>query len=269
MQQVKVGGTTYTIMRGKTKIDGTGYTIFGGKTKVGGTAYAIDLGPLPSDYRRVKWIEARAKGPYVVLPFTSQVGLKATFEFAVSDTYFLSKTDGRYYNTWGYFYSSGYHDQEFLMFKSSGSSALPSVSIDYGGVGARISNLSLEANTLYEVSIVTRGDTSTTTSGFCSVTFDGQTVTNTDMGDTGRGIDGGDEMRLFTLKYFGATSNNYPGPGMFGRMTFSDSSNNVLCDLWPCYRRSDGEPGFWDSVGKTFLSNSGSGTLYAGPTVIS
>lgn len=263
----KIGGTTYTIMRGKTKIGGSEFTIFGGKTKIDGTSRVIDFGKVPAGYRRVKWIEARAKGPYIVLPFTSQIGLKATFEFALSDEYFLALTDARYYNTWGRYNSNADYRQYFSMYKASGASSLPRLLLNYGSVQARISDVSLEANTLYEASIVTRGAYPNT--GFCSITFNGQTISNVDIGDTGRGLTGGGEMRLFTLKDFGATSDKYPGPGMFGRMTFYDSSDAVICDLWPCYRSSDSAPGYWDSVSETFLTNQGSGSLFSGPTIIS
>lgn len=263
MQKVKVGGTAYTILRGKTKIDGTTYTIFGGKTKVGGTGYAIDLSPVPSDYRRVKWIEATAKGPYIVLPFTTQQGLKVDFEVAFSSD-FLTSSDALYYNVWGYAYSSGIYDQYFTAYKPSGSSALQRVIYRAGNSNgeSRISDLTLAADTLYDVSVSASG---TSSSASTAMTFNGVSTTA-----TGKGItSGGREMRLFTLAYWGSTSSKYPGPGRIGRFTAYDSSNNVLCDLWPCYRRSDSVPGFWDAANQTFLYNSGTGSLSSGPTVIS
>ena len=263
MQQVKVGGTTYTIMRGKTKIDGTGYTIFGGKTKVGGTAYAIDLGPVPSDYRRVKWIESTAKGSYIVLPFTTQEGLRVDFEVAFSSD-FLTRSDAIYYNAWGYYYSSGYYNQVFSMYRASGTSSKPKAEFRCSNADSEstLNNLTVTADTLYEVSVTATGNY---TSGSTTMTFNGQSTSA-----TGRGLNaGGREMRLFTTSDFWATSNNYPGQGRIGRFTAYNSSNELLCDLWPCYRRSDGEPGFWDTVSETFLTNAGSGSLVAGATVIS
>lgn len=45
------------------------------------------------------------------------------------------------------------------------------------------------------------------------------------------------------------------------------SNRNLLCDLVPCYRKSDGEIGMYDLVSKTFLTNAGTGTFTKGADV--
>ncbi len=41
-----------------------------------------------------------------------------------------------------------------------------------------------------------------------------------------------------------------------------------LCDLIPCYRKSDNEPGMYDLLGNAFYTNTGSGAFEVGPDVI-
>lgn len=43
-------------------------------------------------------------------------------------------------------------------------------------------------------------------------------------------------------------------------------TEELLCDLWPCQRKSDLAVGFWDTISKTFKTNQGGGTVSAGPT---
>lgn len=42
------------------------------------------------------------------------------------------------------------------------------------------------------------------------------------------------------------------------------STNEIVCALVPCYRRTDGVPGMYDTVNKLFLENKGTGSLSYG-----
>ena len=44
-------------------------------------------------------------------------------------------------------------------------------------------------------------------------------------------------------------------------------NNNVVADFIPCYRKSDGEIGMYDTISKTFYTNSGTGTFLKGDDV--
>lgn len=44
-------------------------------------------------------------------------------------------------------------------------------------------------------------------------------------------------------------------------------NNNVVADFVPCYRKSDGEIGMYDTVSKTFYTNAGTGTFLKGADV--
>lgn len=56
--------------------------------------------------------------------------------------------------------------------------------------------------------------------------------------------------------------------GKFGRIQIiNQNSGGLKLNLVPCYRISDGEIGMYDSVSKTFYTNSGTGTLLKGDDV--
>ena len=46
-----------------------------------------------------------------------------------------------------------------------------------------------------------------------------------------------------------------------------DNNNNLICDLVPCYRKSDGVIGMYDLVSDVFRTNLGTGTFTKGPDV--
>lgn len=46
-----------------------------------------------------------------------------------------------------------------------------------------------------------------------------------------------------------------------------DESNTLSLNLVPCYRKSDGEIGMYDTVSKTFYTNAGTGTFLKGADV--
>lgn len=67
---------------------------------------------------------------------------------------------------------------------------------------------------------------------------------------------------------------NFNGSLLFGGSTriysfkyYNSSTNALLADYVPCYRKSDNVAGFWDVVSETFKTNSGSGSFTVGPTV--
>lgn len=52
-----------------------------------------------------------------------------------------------------------------------------------------------------------------------------------------------------------------------GRFSYHDKSNTLICDLYPCYRKSDGVIGMYDLVRGLFLTNVGSGSFTKGTNV--
>lgn len=66
---------------------------------------------------------------------------------------------------------------------------------------------------------------------------------------------------------------NYNGSARFGynrtikAFKYYDKTDTLICDLVPCYRKSDGVVGMYDVARKTFLTNAGSGTFTKGADV--
>lgn len=61
------------------------------------------------------------------------------------------------------------------------------------------------------------------------------------------------------LRYGGARQIHY--------FKYYDKTDTLICDLVPCYRKSDGVVGMYDVARKTFLTNAGSGTFTKGADV--
>ena len=49
--------------------------------------------------------------------------------------------------------------------------------------------------------------------------------------------------------------------------SYYDKNDVLICDLVPCYRKSDGEIGMYDTVRKMFLTNAGTGSFIKGTDV--
>lgn len=68
---------------------------------------------------------------------------------------------------------------------------------------------------------------------------------------------------------------NYNGTARFGGMRrigyfkYYGKNNELICDLIPCYRKSDGVIGMYDIVREIFLTNVGSGTFTKGADITS
>ena len=72
-------------------------------------------------------------------------------------------------------------------------------------------------------------------------------------------------LALFGQHYNG----NYRSSGTFNIYSFKyyDKNDNLICDLVPCYRKSDGEIGMYDIVRKMFLVNQGAGKFIKGADI--
>lgn len=66
---------------------------------------------------------------------------------------------------------------------------------------------------------------------------------------------------------------NYNGNARFGydraikAFKYYDKTNTLICDLVPCYRKSDGVIGMYDIARQSFLTNAGSGAFTKGADV--
>ena len=77
-------------------------------------------------------------------------------------------------------------------------------------------------------------------------------------------IDG--NLYLFAQNYKG--SPRFGDARQIGKFKYFDKNYNCLCDLIPCYRKSDNEPGMYDRLTGKFFTNIGSGSFIIGPEII-
>lgn len=249
--KVNIGGTTYTVAYGKTKIGGTTYDIGMGKTKIGGTNKDIILSTIPYKYQQVEYIKnsSSSNKPYINLPITSQEGLKLEI-YAASEGYsntqcFIgtySDTNSSYSqkfyladNGESFFYGYAICAGTSLDARWSASTSLKFYRIFFGNYGVS-NNMSLY---LYEPS---NGRESTETK------TRNKALTGT-----------GSSMRI--MRADASTR------GLYGRITAYDANNAIIMDLYPCYRKSDNTPGFYDKISRSLLTNSGTGNLTVGPDI--
>lgn len=73
------------------------------------------------------------------------------------------------------------------------------------------------------------------------------------------------DLYLFAQNYNG--SPRFGGIRQISKFKYYDKNNNLICDLVPCYRKSDGEIGMYDLVRRIFLTNIGSGAFVKGADI--
>lgn len=73
------------------------------------------------------------------------------------------------------------------------------------------------------------------------------------------------DLYLFAQNYNG--SPRFGGQRRISKFQYFDKSDTMVCDLVPCYRKSDMVVGMYDTVRKRFLTNVGSGAFTKGPDV--
>ena len=83
-----------------------------------------------------------------------------------------------------------------------------------------------------------------------------------------------DEMISYTMTApFYLFAQNYNGSARFGDIRrisyfkYYDKTDTLICDLVPCYRKSDGAIGMYDIVRNTFFTNAGTGSFTKGANV--
>lgn len=74
------------------------------------------------------------------------------------------------------------------------------------------------------------------------------------------------KLYLFAQNYNGNT--RFAGNNKcLSAFKYYDKNDELICDLVPCYRKSDGVIGMYDIVRKQFLTNVGTGNFIAGPEI--
>ncbi len=90
-------------------------------------------------------------------------------------------------------------------------------------------------------------------------------ITSTTAGITQAAYTMTDNLYLFAQNYKG--SPRFGGERKISAFKYYDKSGKLVCDLVPCYRKSDGVIGMYDRARALFLTNAGSGTFTKGADV--
>ena len=201
-----------------------------------------DSASLPSDYQKVEWIQADTNiGAYIDLGFAYDCGAKICLgQWILNDTAtypFGASENGGAIRT---MISSPY-DSASVGYFSNSSSGYRSIACTYA------KDVLNELVVIYSGgSFVCQNLTTDACSG--SPLLNSYKMTN--------------NLYLFAQNYNG--SPRFGGIRRISYLKYYDKTDTLICDLVPCYRRSDGVIGMYDLVRKMFLTNVGSGTFTKG-----
>lgn len=231
-----------TIPEGKVKsISRNGVVIWGAGASV---EPPVEEG-LPSDYQEVTFLRAEASAEtYIDLGFAFDTKARILMDYHIVNNGVTSYPFGASENSGKLrcMISSPYSSKTYLY--GSDGSANKSVNItNTQGVDVRW-EIVLEPGKLAITNVGT-----------------GETATNAAQGSYAMTAN----LLLFAQNYNG--TNRYGGVRRIGKFQYYDKNDNLVCDLVPCYRKSDNVCGMYDLARKTFLTNVGSGTFTKGADV--
>lgn len=239
--KVKIDGVYHDINGGKVLINGVSHDINGGKANINGTPYDIPFSPVPPAYRQVDYIISKGTD-YIISPITYQKDLK------IETTIYFPKPGSGNYN-------------EYLC--------------------AMVSESSSSRFNYYGRQWYSSGDDRTSgffqyvSSGGTAITLDDPMPSNATVPRAGKLIldVGYPSQRRASMKMGSGTNdgplnsqyNNYDNSnislfkrtsnlltkGGFGQITAYINDEPII-DLYPCVRRSDNMPGFYDAINYQF-----------------
>ena len=207
---------------------------------------AVEEG-LPSAYQEVQWISAAANvGAYINLGFA----------YDTAATIYLDQwLNGSATTTYPFGAANSTGVLRCMLTSPDGSSAHTSALYGSNGVNYGSSSVSNNVTNGKNEFVMTIGanvrklqnrTTGVTSSGAVSQTA--YTMT--------------DNLYLFAQNYKG--SPRFGGERKISAFKYYDKTNTLICDLVPCYRKSDNVIGMYDIVRATFLTNVGSGSFTKG-----
>lgn len=211
----------------------------------GETLWEKVAGRIPAEYQEVEWIQAGSGiGVYFDLGFTFDTAARIKIGMYLIDTnaaylFGAAENSGKY----RCMISAPYNGTKTAFaYGSNGSSYLNVTATLVDGYNDL--EYTLKAGNL-SVKNVTNGSTNKNTSNVAL------TMTS--------------NMYLFAQNY-----NGNPRYGAYRKVSYFqyyDKNDTLICDLVPCYRKSDNIIGMYDIVRKTFLTKKGSGSFTKGPDI--
>lgn len=200
---------------------------------------------IPSEYQEVEWVQAGSGvGAYLNLGFTFDTASKVLLRMYCFDNnhsyiFGAAENSGKYRCMISSPYGGGLSASAY---GSNGSASLDTTAILINGFNEleytlKAGNLSLKN--------LTNGSTNKNTA---NVAF--KMTSN---------------LFLFAQNYNGSMRHNVNR--RISYFQYYDKTDTLICDLVPCYRKSDNVIGMYDIVRKTFLTNVGTGSFTKGADV--
>lgn len=214
------------------------------KITAGGVTLWEQTGSLPSAYQRVVWVRAENKvGAYINLGFTFDTAARFKIGFYVEST------------TYAYLFGAAENSGALRCMISApysglGGSLYGSKGDGFTGVEFKLVNGLNELECTLKKGLI-RASNLTTDETISDTSQMPYTMTN----------------ELYLL------GQNYNGTPRFGSarqvsyFEYYDKNDELICSLTPCYRKSDGVIGMYDTVRRLFLTNAGSGSFTKGAEI--
>lgn len=125
--------------------------------------------------------------------------------------------------------------------------------IDFGYSGDTVSDVSPQAGQTYEIDFDVMGS---------QYNFGVD-----DTYKTGRVLEIDTECNMFIFGANRPYTTNQLSKSIFKSMMITNANGETLRNFIPCYRKSDNEIGLYDTVSKSFFTNSGTGTFLKGNNI--
>ena len=204
-------------------------------------------GTMPSTYQQVEWIEA-ASGVGAYLDLGIQFDKAAKMEIGVYTYAQNTQTFGAAEN------SGKLRCMMTLPYQVSGTIRTATF---YGSTGSAYIERTMQLNNGYEEIEFSLKKGSI----FAKSKITGYTASYTTQGEYTMTSN----LLLLGQNYNGTP--RYAGTRRVYYFKYYDKNDTLICDLIPCYRKSDGVIGMYDIVRKQFLTNKGSGSFTKGADV--
>lgn len=232
-------------------------------TAADGTVLWEQPGNIPAAYQEVEWIRAEVGvGAYLNLGFAFDTAAEIYIEQFLDEAPEWRASSEQTY-LFGAANSSGIYRCMFTSPENAYGSFV------YGSDGSTY--LSSRGKYIYagknRVKIIhKKGDVhwENLDTGEATVVNAGTTINNIEYTMT-------DNLYLLAQNYKGAarfqSSTTYGHERCVGRFSYYDKNDTLICDLFPCYRKSDGVIGMYDKARGLFLTNVGTGSFTKGADV--
>ena len=208
-----------------------------------GSVVLWESGGLPSEYQRVEWISDVIDGvAYIDLGFAFDKGavIKTNFIVHVSSghPFGSAENSGKYRCM-----ISQNGPGSYVIYGSNGSAYINTAMQNLGSEVDFVFTLKKGALSVEDLITGEKSSTMATQAEY--------TMTN--------------NLLLFAQNYNGTP--RFAGTYSIKTFQYYDNDDNLICDLIPCYRKSDGVIGMYDVVRRIFRTNAGAGSFAKGADV--